>query len=65
MTKENINILIKLLNEWNPNCKGDCYNCEWGIIHTTYDSCCCPLDFVRDMIYTKENNPDFWNKALG
>lgn len=56
-------LLDKFIDE--RDCGFDCHNCEWGRMISENDSSSCPLEDVRDMVFTKFSNQDLWNDLKG
>ena len=65
MKKENSSSLISLINEWNPGCNYHCSFCAWGVIWKDKRHSTCPLDIVKNMVYTKERVPKDWEQLHG
>lgn len=55
MTREERNKLIDLLNNYEPNCNNDCFNCEYGMMPAEGYMHTCPLETVQLMVYNEKS----------
>ena len=58
-------ILIDLINRWEPNCQGRCNRCEFSVQKFPFNQKMCPLNYVKNMIYMKNKFPKDWQEICG
>ena len=65
MIKEQVQQILTLLHDFNPECHQDCHNCEFGVMQGYGSTDTCPINIVEDLLYIKFFQPDEWERCHG
>lgn len=65
MTKEQVQQILILLHDFDPECNQDCHNCEFGVMRGYGETDTCPINIVEDLLYTKFFNLTEWKRLHG